>query len=86
MKRFSNVDKTDQEIKMHESFKESEIQVLQNSAFDFAGYLQWDRGIFSSIKPKFVIFFRFRSFVRQIFKKGYASIMVWGFPVGNRIN
>ena len=40
MKRFSNVDKTDQEIKMHESFKESEIQVLQNSAFDFAGYLQ----------------------------------------------
>ena len=39
MKRFANVDKTDREIKMHEFFKESEIQVLQNSAFDFAGYL-----------------------------------------------
>ena len=69
MKRFANVDKTDQEIKMHEFFKESEIQVLQN--------LQLDRRIISSIKPKFVIFFRFRHFVvRQIIKKGYASIMV----------
>ena len=77
MKRFANVDKTDREIKMHEFFKESEIQVLQNSAFDFAGYLQLDRRIISSIKPKFVMFFRFRHFVvRQIIKKGYASIMV----------
>jgi len=63
MKRFANVDKTDREIKMHEFFKESEIQVLQNSAFDFAGYLQLDRRIISSIKPKFVIFFQFIYFV-----------------------
>ena len=40
MKRFANVDKTDRENKMHEFFKESEIQALQSSAFDFAGYLQ----------------------------------------------
>ena len=39
MKRFANVDKTDREIKMHEFSKESEILVLQNSSFDFAGYL-----------------------------------------------
>jgi hypothetical protein len=77
MKRFANVDKTDREIKIHEFFKESEIQVLQNSAFDFAGYLQLDRRIISFIKPKLVLFFRFRIFVvRQIIKKGYASIMV----------